>query len=115
MENNITFQSDSAVSTEKIIRAIRAVRDQSIDDLLKESSLNSFLETHYDTLFVSQIKLEFMKRSLKELQNSSLDLAHYSSLIRKLKELSTVALDVNHPLFLNELKSLFERQGFKHS
>jgi len=113
MENSSDVQRNSFVLIERIIEEIRACRDQLIGDLLEESSLLLFLETHYDTIYVSKVKQEFLRRSLLELKYSSLDPVHYSALIKKMRELNTTIPERDHPLFLSELKLLFERLGFR--
>lgn len=113
MEKNHSVQeATTQVSIEKMILMIREVRDRQIDDLIKDASLMSFLEEHYETFAISAVKKEFLKRDLKELQRSSLDLAHYSSLIKQMKE-AKIPVDLhNHPLVLKELKTLFQKYGF---
>ena len=113
MEKKYSLQESSPqVSIDKIILMIRSTRDRQIGELIKDSFLMSFLEEHYDTFAISAVKKEFLKRDLKELQNSSLDLAHYSSLIKQMKE-SPVEIElINHPLVLQEFKRLFEKYWF---
>lgn len=96
---------------DQIIAAIRNTRDQQIDELMKDPVLMAFLEHYYNTVAISDVKKAFLRRSLSELKNSSLDLSYYSSLITKMKESNTSSVD-NHKLFLSELKVLFQKQGF---
>ena len=113
MEKKYSVQESSPqVSIEKVISMIRAARDRQIDELTKDAALLSFLEEHYETFAISAVKKEFLKRDLKELQNSSLDLAHYSSLIKQMKEAAAAIELTNHPLVLQELKRLFQKYGF---
>lgn len=91
---------------------IRDTRNRQIDELIKDSALMSFLEEHYETFAISAVKKEFLKRDLKELQTSSLDLAHYSSLIKQVKEAVIDIELTNHPLILQEFKRLFQKYGF---
>ncbi|MBL0743925.1 hypothetical protein [Chryseolinea lacunae] len=46
---------------------------------------------------------------MKELQNSSLDLVHYSSLIKHLKEGHPETSVTDHPLVIQELKAIFQK------
>lgn len=110
MKKNNVVQESLPLSIEKIIELIRERRDHSISNLLKkESLLLSFLETHYDIIALSAIKMEFLRRTLRELRDTSLDLVHYASLIRQMKESNATTIDEKHALFLQELKATFEK------
>jgi hypothetical protein len=110
MKKYNAVQESQLVSMEKVIELIRERRDHSIDHLLKkESLLLSFLEIHYDIMALSAIKMEFLRRNLRELRDTSLDLVHYAMLIRQMKESNHTAIDEKHPLFLHELKATFEK------
>jgi len=102
-------QKLKAVSTEQIIGSIRTIRDRKIDELMKEACLLDFLEHNFRPLTISQIKVAFLKRELAELKDSSLDLSYYSSLIKQTKESDSSKPLENHPLFLQELKPLFQK------
>jgi hypothetical protein len=67
------------------------------------------LETYFDVLALSAIKVEFLKRNLRELKDTPLDLVHYSSLIKQLKEVNMTTIDGDHPLFIQELKLTFQK------
>lgn len=109
MENNHPVQDHSKVSIERIIDSIRETRDSLIQGFLSGSALTSFLDDHFGVSSLSPIKLEFLKRDLKELQNSSLDLVHYSSLIKHLKEGHPETSVNDHPLVMQELKAIFQK------
>lgn len=100
-------------STDAIIQHLKTVRDNAIQQFLSnDESLMDFLEAHYNTLAISVVKKEFLKRDLAELQASKLDLVHYSSLIKELKEQPGNPVTDSHPLFVNELKALLLKYGF---
>jgi hypothetical protein len=103
-----TYRTKEFNSVDEIIRAIRHIRDRKIDELMKEPSLLDFVESNFDTYAISQIKVAFLKRELAELKNSSLDLSYYSSLIKQTKEINSHLVE-NHPLFIQELKPLFQK------
>lgn len=113
MEKSQPSKQISKVSTEFIIESLRSIRDSKINELLKtDDALMAFLEEHYNTLAISPIKREFLKRDLIELKDTSLDLVHYASLIKEVKEIGNLLLIEGHPLFNLELKAIFERHGF---
>ena len=77
---------EGEVSIERIIEKVKQVRDKAISNVLKDDKLHGFLELHYDILEISAIRVEFLKRDLRELRDTSLDLVHYSSVIKQIKE-----------------------------
>jgi hypothetical protein len=112
MEKN-PLQSLPKVSPEAIIETIRMLRDNHINELLKtDEALFRFLKKHYDTVAISPIKKEFLKRDLIELKKTSLDLVHYSSLIKETKERGGMELAGSHRLFIQELNVIFQKYGF---
>lgn len=113
MEKSRLSKESSETSTEVIIENLRSIRNNTINGLLKnEDCLMAFLEKHFDTIAISPVKREFLKRDLVELKDSSLDLVHYSSLIKEIKEKGNMTVNKDHPLFNQELKLICEKYGF---
>ncbi len=110
MQQNQSVQSTNT-SIEHIITDIRAHRDSVIQKLFHEPDLMAFLEDRYGVFQISSVRKEFLKRDLTELKNSSVDLVHYASLIKEVKENGNVAWQ-EHFLFLAELDILFKKYGF---
>lgn len=98
-------------SVDDAIEAIRQSRDEFLSTLLSDAGLASFLEEHLDTIYLSPIRTEFLKRDLKELRSSVLDLPYYSPLIKELKEQQVTSLK-NHRLFIEEAKLLYEKYRY---
>ncbi len=113
MENSQPDKTISVISTELIIEHLKSIRDTTVISLLKnDDALMAFLEEHFDTIAISPVKQEFLKRELVELKNSSLDLVHYSSLIKEIKEKGYMMVNKDLPLFNQELKLICEKYGF---
>lgn len=113
MENSQPDKTASVISTELIIENLKSIRDTTVISLLKnDDALMAFLEEHFDTIAISPVKQEFLKRELVELKNSSLDLVHYSSLIKEIKEKGYMMVNKDLPLFNQELKLICEKYGF---
>lgn len=106
-------QSTSALqnSVDQCIESIRAHRDEHLKDLLNDSGLMNFLEAQYDVFQISNVRKEFLKRDLQDLKNTPLDLVHYASLIRDLKDGTATSLS-EHPLFREELRHIFQKYSF---
>lgn len=112
MEKEQTTQGTN-LSIENIITDIRKERDSLASNLISDSLLLAFVEEHFDTFSLSPLKLEFIKRDLKELRNSSLDLAHYSTLIRQQRDSSKNVVTMEHPLFLQEVFTIFKKYNLE--
>lgn len=98
----------SKVSTEQVIASIKSYRDRLISSLCQETNLLKYLEENFNTVAISKVKLEFLIRDLAELKHSSLDLAHYSSQIKKMKESDSVNID-NPKLIMAEIDQVIRK------
>jgi len=107
-EDQINIGSTS-ISIDAIILAIHATRNEKISEALNDSNLSGLLETEYGIFKISTVKKEFLKRDLIELRNTTLDLVHYASLIKELKDANTITPDPLHPLFLKQLQLVFNK------
>lgn len=111
MQQNTSVEPALKISIDQSIDTIRAHRDEHLKQLLNDSQLMIFLEAQYDVFQISNVRKEFLKRDLTDLQNTSLDLVHYAALIRDMKEGTTTNV-AGHPLFLEELRNIFKKYGF---
>ena len=109
MSHRSAVQDSSKVSIDKIIDNIRTSRNNKIQNLLNDNVLMTFLEEYFEVVAVSAIKLEFIKRDLLELKKSSLDLSHYASLIKQLKESNLDTPLQDQLQFHNELILIFQK------
>lgn len=107
MANNLTDKSTKP-SFDQIITNVQNQRNAFIAELLKESNLTEFIKDHYEVFQVSSVRKEFMLRDLVELKNTPLDLVHYASLIKYLKESGRVIMGDNR-LFIEELRKVFRK------
>ena len=100
-----------AISTEAIISNIWEVRNIYLTKLMNEDLLLDYLEENFSTIAISPVKLEFIRRDLKELRDTSLDLVHYASIIRDTKILGSSSFTPEHPLLEIELNTIFKKYG----
>jgi len=99
------------ISIDSVINNIWSTREQTISKLLIDSALLEFMENHFDTLALSPIKIEFLKRDLKLLKEAPLDLVYYASLTKQLKESNSHHVDKDHSLIVQEIISVFKKYG----
>ena len=105
-------QKEVKMSMDRIIDLVRGVSDSLISDFLVEGNVRSyFLEQFGKEL--SKVKAEFLKRDLKDLQNSPIDLSHYGSLIKQIQNLNSASLATTHKdLFYKELERIFSKYNY---
>lgn len=100
-------------STERIIELVRITRNDHVREFLEDNTLQHFFAEHYHVEQLSPIKLEFLKRDLKVLSTSSVDLVHYASVIKDMKESNTLTITAQHELFFfQELEGIFKKYIF---
>jgi hypothetical protein len=97
-------------SDESIIDLIRKLRNDLIKDFLDERYLRDYLANKYNVRELSNIKIEFMKKDLKELLIAPVDVTHYNSLMEHIKATDSAALsEGNEKLFYTELEVIFKK------
>lgn len=102
----------ATLSTESIITYLHTLRNQRLQELGRhDDALMDVLEDLYNTVAISAVKREFMKRDILELRSTSLDLVHYSSLITEIKKTGDSSIAERSSLFVDELKQIFKKYG----
>jgi hypothetical protein len=100
------------LSVEKVVDLIRQLRNQLVKDFLIEDNVRTYFQKEYQRA-LSDIKLEFLKRDLKELLISPVDLSHYSSLIKQIRESNSASLaEGNQELFYKEIERIFKKYNY---
>ena len=118
-ESNSNSNSHSAVtaeghklSMESIIEKVRDSRNDLIKELLRDGKLQSYFLTTYNKE-ISPVKVEFIRRELKSLSSTPVDLIHYAALIkavRKANDFEVVSAD--NQLVYQELEVIFRRYNY---
>jgi hypothetical protein len=100
------------LSVEKVIDLIRQLRNELIKDFLGNDNARAYFQKEYQR-DISAVKLEFLKRDLKELLISPVDLSHYSSLIKQIRESNSASLaEGNQELFYKEIETIFKKYNY---
>lgn len=118
-ESNSNSNSHSAVtaeghklSMESIIEKVRDSRNDLIKELLRDGKIQSYFLTTYNKS-ISPVKVEFIRRELKSLSTTPVDLIHYAALIkdvRKSNDFESVTAD--NQIFYQELEAIFRRYNY---
>ncbi|HEX8041653.1 MAG TPA: hypothetical protein VF490_21045 [Chryseosolibacter sp.] len=95
---------------ERILELVRKLRNDLIKDFLDERQLKQYVANNFRVYDLSNIKIEFIKKDLKELLISPVNTNHYQGLIDQIRETDTAGItETNEPLFYKELESIFKR------
>ena len=97
-------------SEERILELVRKLRNDLIKDFLDERYLKEYLFVNFRISDLSTVRIEFIKKALKELLISPVNTNHYQSLIDQIRETDSAGLtETNEPLFYKELDPIFRR------
>jgi hypothetical protein len=96
-------------SIDSIVSEIRDVRNNLIKKFLQDEVLHTYFSQQFERT-LSPVKSEFLKRDLKALMESPIDLVHYSSLIREFHDnVITERKLKESDLFERELEVIFRK------
>ncbi len=106
----INTQLNTKWSDESIIDLIRNLRNDLIKDFLDERYMREYFSTNFNIRELSNVKIEFIKKSLKELLIAPVDTFHYQIIIDHIKSSESAALtEGNEQLFYKELETVFKK------
>ena len=95
---------------ERILELVRKLRNDLIKDFLDERHLKEYMSSNFRVNDLSNIKIEFIKKDLKELLISPVNMNHYQTLIDQIRNTDSAAItEMNEPLFYKELENIFKR------
>jgi hypothetical protein len=95
---------------ERILELVRKLRNDLIKDFLDERHLKEYMSSKFRVNDLSNIKIEFIKKDLKELLISPVNMNHYQALIDQIRNTDSAGItEMNEPLFYKELENIFKR------
>jgi hypothetical protein len=95
---------------ENSVDLIRKLRNDLLKDFLDERYLKEYIAAHYNVKELSNVKIEFIKKELKELLQTPLDLSHYEAILTNLKETDSASLgEGNDQLFYADIEKVLKR------
>lgn len=98
---------------DRILELVRKLRNDLIKDFLDERNLKEYLQNNFRVTELSNVKIEFIKKDLKELLISPVNTNHYQPLIDQIRDTDSAGLtESNEPLFYKELEMIFKRYMF---
>lgn len=95
---------------ERIIDLVRKLRNDLIKDFLDERHLKEYADQQFRVRDLTPVKIEFIKKDLKELMISPVNVIHYGPLMNQIRLTDSAALtEVNEQLFYKEVESVLKR------
>jgi hypothetical protein len=95
---------------ENNIDLIQKIRNDLVKDFLDERYLREYLADRYHVREISNVKVEFIKKELKELLQVPLDKTHYDSLLTRLEQTDATTLaEGDDQLFYSEIEKILRR------
>lgn len=95
---------------DRVLELVRKLRNDLIKDFLDERHLKTYVSNEFRISELSPVKIEFIKKDLKELLVSPVNINHYQPLIDLIRETDSAAItEMNEPLFYKELDLIFKR------
>ncbi len=95
---------------ERILELVRKLRNDLIKDFLDERYLKEYVSREFNVQELSRVKIEFIRKDLKERLIQPVDTQHYQSLIDLIRETDSAAIsELNEPLFYQELERILKR------
>lgn len=95
---------------ERIIDLVRKLRNDLIKDFLDERHLKDYADQQFRVRDLSPVKIEFIKKDLKELMISPVNVNHYNPLINQIRLTDSAALtEINEQLFYKEVEGILKR------
>jgi hypothetical protein len=107
MTSKSTFLTNSAFNPAELVLKLR---NDLIKDFLDERNLITYLSKEFRMMDVSRVKVEFIKRDLKLLFQSSLDETYYQEVLATITETGSAALSQgNEKVFYKEIEGILKK------
>jgi hypothetical protein len=95
---------------ENIIDLVRKVRNDLIKDFLDERFLKDYIANKYGVKELTAVKIEFIKRDLKEFLIAPVNMEHYRTVVDQIRETNSASLsEGNDELFYSEVDQILKK------
>lgn len=100
----------STAGTVDITDVIRKLRNDLIKDFLDERNLITYLSEQFRIMDLSAVKIEFIKKDLKNLLITPVDTALYKPIIEDYKSTGSASLsEGNEKIFYKEIEGILKK------
>jgi hypothetical protein len=105
-----TDTTNARWTRENIIDLIRKIRNDLIKDFLDERYLREYVLCKFNIREIPNVRVEFLRKELKEFLISPVDIQHYHRLIEQIHETDTASLSGgNERLFYEDVERVLRR------
>ena len=99
---------------ETITELILKLRNDLLKDFLDDRFLKTYVNEQFKIKELSHICVEFIRKDLKELLQTPVDMNHYRSLITHIRETDTASLsEGNEQLFYADVEKILKRHIYE--
>jgi hypothetical protein len=99
---------------ETIAELILKVRNDLLKDFLDDRFLKTYVNEQFKIKELSHICVEFIRKDLKELLQTPVDMNHYRSLVTHIRETDTASLsEGNEQLFYADVEKVLKRHIYE--
>ncbi len=103
------FSTDKNIHLDPAALVLR-LRNDLIKDFLDERNLMEYLSKEFRMMEVSRVKVEFIKRDLKQLIQTPLDAGRYQEILETISETGSAALSQgNEKIFYKEIEAILKK------
>ncbi|HEU5292047.1 MAG TPA: hypothetical protein VFU05_15460 [Cyclobacteriaceae bacterium] len=98
---------------EHTLEIIRNLRNDLIKDFLDERNLVTYFSERFNMHDLTRVKIEFMKKDLKQMLVDPLDTVHYKDLIDQINETCSASITEKYgELFLKDVEKILKKYNY---
>jgi hypothetical protein len=100
-------------SQEHTLEIVRNLRNDLIKDFLDERNLIRYFSERFNIHELTPVKIEFLKKDLKQMLISPVDIEHYKELIRQINETTSASITEKHEeLFMKDVEKILKKYNY---
>jgi hypothetical protein len=95
------------------LEIVRNLRNDLIKDFLDERNLVTYFSERFNMHDLTRVKIEFMKKDLKQMLIDPLDTLHYKELINQINETCSASITEKYSdLFLKDVEKVLKKYNY---
>jgi hypothetical protein len=108
-----TNTQTAAWSQEHTLEVIRNLRNDLIKDFLDERNLITYFSERFSVRELTAVKIEFLKKDLKQMLIAPVDVLHYKELINHINETGSASITEKYEeLFLKDVEQVLKKYNY---